>query len=128
MNTSETCHCLFNEAHLWCRCEGEDTVVIGVSAYAQDSLGEIAYIELPDVGTSVTQGEALGVIESIKVVNELISPVSGVVIEINDKLSGDPTAVNDAPYGDGWMLRIRLESEDQLKALMDVTKYQEYIA
>ncbi len=128
MNTSETCHCLFNEAHLWCRCEGEDTVVIGISAYAQNSLGEIAYIELPDVGTSVTQGEALGVIESIKVVNELISPVSGVVIETNGKLSGDPTAVNDAPYGDGWMLRIRLESEDQLKALMDVTKYQEYIA
>ncbi len=128
MNTSEACHCLFNEAHLWCRCEGENTVVIGVSAYAQNSLGEIAYIELPDVGTSVTQGEALGVIESIKVVNELVSPVSGIVIEINDKLSGDPTAVNDAPYGDGWMLRIRLESEDQLKALMDVTKYQEYIA
>lgn len=119
--------CLFNEGHLWCRCENENTAVIGISNHAQDSLGEIAYLELPGPGTTICQGESLGIIESIKVVNELIAPVSGTVVEINSTLDDDPTAVNQSPYGDGWMLIVKLDSIEQLNNLMSGEQYEEYI-
>jgi len=125
MNTPEDC--LYNEGHLWCRREDDENVLIGISDNAQTNLGEITFIELPDSGTTVTQGKSLGVIESIKVVNELLSPVSGTVTESNASLSDNPTVVNDTPYGDGWMLRIRIDSAEQLETLMDATKYLEYI-
>ncbi len=128
MSTSPPKDCLFNEGHLWCRCESEDTVVIGVSHHAQNSLGEITYVELPDTGSVVTQDESLGIIESTKVVNELVAPVSGTVIERNDSLSDNPTAVNEDPYNEGWMLKIKIDSTDQLKKLMDKEQYAEFIA
>ena len=126
MNIPEDCLC--NKGHMWCRREDDDTVIIGVSDHAQESLGEITYIELPATGATVTRDESLGLIESTKVVNELLSPVSGTVIETNDNLSDSPAVVNEDPYGDGWMLRVRIESADQLETLMDASKYSEYIA
>lgn len=119
---------MYNEGHLWCLPEDDTTVLVGISDNAQNNLGEITFIELPEAGASVNQGKPLGIIESIKVVNEMLSPVDGIVIEANDKLSDSPTTVNDDPYGDGWMLRIRIESTDQFDALMDGARYKEYIA
>lgn len=119
--------CLFNEGHLWCRREDESTVTIGVSDHAQSCLGEIAYIELPEPGSQISQNTSLGVIESIKVVNELLAPVSGTVIEINENLSDDPTVVNQDPYGEGWMLRVRIESADDLAELMNASRYAAFI-
>ena len=126
MNTPEDC--LYNEGHLWCLREDDTTVLIGISDNAQSNLGEITFIELPGNGTIVNQGKSLGVIESIKVVNELLSPVSGTVIDCNDSLTDDPTTVNNEPHGDGWMLRIRIDPEEQLGTLMDSAKYLEYIS
>lgn len=120
-------NCLFNQEHMWCRREGEDHAVIGVSDHAQTSLGEVAFIELPEPGSSISQGEALGIIESVKVVNELIAPVSGTVVETNGELANTPTAVNDEPYGKGWMLRIKIDSPDQLAELMNEADYLDFL-
>lgn len=118
---------LFNQGHMWCRLLDDSSYLIGISDHAQESLGEIAYIELPDCGATLTQGESLGVIESVKVVNDLLAPISGTVIEVNESLTDQPTVVNASPYGDGWMLRISLESPEQLNNLMNHTQYVAYI-
>jgi glycine cleavage system H protein len=118
---------LYNKDHLWCLLEDNGIVVAGISDHAQSNLGEIAFLDLPGTGTRVTQNKSLGIIESVKVVNELMSPVNGTVIETNDRLTDSPTLVNDDPYGDGWILRIRIDSEEQFEALMDATKYLDYI-
>jgi glycine cleavage system H protein len=118
---------LFNEGHMWCRILEDASYLIGISDHAQQSLGEIAYIELPDCGAAITQGEALGVIESVKVVNDLLAPISGTVIEVNETLPEQPTTVNTSPYGDGWMLRIRLEAPEQLHNLMNHDQYVAFI-
>jgi len=112
---------------MWCRCEADNHLVIGVSQHAQTSLGEVVFIELPQPGTSISQGEALGIIESVKVVNDLIAPAGGTIVEINEKLADTPTTVNDDPYGGGWMLRIRIESPEQLEELMNETDYLGFV-
>lgn len=117
--------CLFNQAHLWCSKQADGTVIIGISEHAQNSLGEITYVELPDPDTDVTQNISLGIIESIKVVNELISPVSGTVVEINENLSSNPKLVNDSPYDEGWMLHVRIDNPDELDNLMNAEQYIE---
>lgn len=118
---------LFNQGHMWCRISADGTYLIGISDHAQRSLGEIAYIELPDCGTDVAQDTALGVIESVKVVNDLLAPISGSVVEVNEDLTGQPTRVNDSPYEDGWMLRIRLESPEELNNLMNYSQYAAFV-
>lgn len=119
---------LYNKDHLWCLLEDNGIVVAGISDHAQSNLGEIAFLDLPGTGTRVTQNKSLGIIESVKVVNELMSPVNGTVIETNDRLTDSPTLVNDDPYGDGWILRIRIDSEEQFEALMDASTYLDYIS
>ena len=119
---------LYNKDHMWCLLEDNEIVVAGISDHAQSSLGEIVFLELPETGSDVTQNQSLGIVESTKVVNELMSPVSGTVIETNDKLADSPTLVNEAPYGDGWILRIRIDSAEQLEELMDASKYRDFIA
>lgn len=118
---------LFNQGHMWCRPGDDATYVIGVSDHAQGSLGEIAYIELPAAGATITQGEALGVIESVKVVNDLLAPISGTVVEVNDSLADSPTTVNESPYEDGWMLRIKPGRTEELDELMDHARYTAFI-
>ncbi|HEC05674.1 MAG TPA: glycine cleavage system protein GcvH [Thiolapillus brandeum] len=115
--------CLFHQEHMWCRCEADNHLVIGVSHHAQTSLGEVVFVELPEPGSSIRQGEALGIIESVKVVNDLIAPADGTVVEVNEQLAETPTTVNDDPYGHGWMLRIKMESQEQLAELMNETDY-----
>lgn len=118
---------LYNTGHLWCKREQEGLYRIGVSHHAQSSLGEITYVELQDPGATIVQNESFGAIESIKVVNELISPLSGTVVETNDNLRGTPTLVNEAPYNDGWMLLVRVDDDSQLTSLMSSEDYTAFI-
>ena len=112
---------LYNSSHEWVRVEG-DQVVVGISHYAQDQLGEVVYVELPEIGTGVSSGEELGTLESVKAVSEFLAPVAGEVTEINERLEEEPNLVNEDPYGDGWLVRISgsVEGED----LLDAAGYQ----
>lgn len=103
----------YTESHAWVRLEG-DTAVTGITDFAQEQLGDVTYVELPPVGTKLTQGDEMGSIESIKAASALFAPVSGEVLEVNTLLDDACELVNISPYGDGWMLRIRLEGEPTL--------------
>jgi glycine cleavage system H protein len=115
---------LYNRSHEWARVEG-DTVVVGITHYAQDQLGEVVYVELPEVGTGVDTGDELGTLESVKAVSEFLSPAAGEVIEINERLEEEPNLVNDDPYGDGWLVKISGSTEGE--DLLDAAGYQEFL-
>ena len=100
---------------------------VGITDYAQKELGDVVFVELPQVGTELEQGDELGSIESVKAVSELFSPVSGEVVEVNEALSEKPELVNTDPYGDGWMIRIRLATPEEADELMDAEEYEEYV-
>ena len=111
----------------WARVDG-NRVTIGISDYAQQQLGDIVFIELPDVGTQLTGGEAFGVVESVKAVSDLLAPISGKVVALNEALADAPEHVNESPYGDGWMLEIQIADAAVLDALLDVEAYIAYVA
>jgi glycine cleavage system H protein len=115
---------LYGRSHEWIRIEG-DAVVIGITHYAQDQLGEVVYVELPEVGTGVATGEELGTLESVKAVSEFLAPVRGEVIGVNERLEDEPNLVNDDPYGDGWLVKISgsVEGED----LLNAEAYQQFL-
>lgn len=100
----------YGRTHEWARIE-DDTIVVGITHYAQDQLGEVVYVELPDVGTDAIASDELGTLESVKAVSEFNSPVSGEVIEVNERLEDEPNLVNDDPYGDGWLVKISGSTE-----------------
>ena len=114
----------YAKSHEWARSEG-DTVKIGISDYAQDQLGDIVFVELPDVGDAFGKGEEFGTVESVKAVSELYMPVAGEVVAINDTLEDAPEKVNNSPYGDGWMLEIKADNPSELDDLMDPNAYLE---
>jgi glycine cleavage system H protein len=116
---------LFTKEHEWLRIAG-DTGSIGISDHAQKELGEIVYIELPKPGMKFNSGESFGSVESVKAVSELFIPVSGEVIEINEELGAAPEKINEDPYGAGWMIRIRLQNQDETADLMSAEEYDEY--
>ena len=117
----------YTKEHEWVRQSGK-TVVIGVTFHAQESLGDVVYVELPKVGQTLTAGKPFGVIESTKAVSELFAPVSGKVVKVNDKLSDEPTAVNQEPYGAGWIIEVEPSDPGQLAGLLDADGYQKVIA
>jgi glycine cleavage system H protein len=117
----------FTEDHEWLRLEDDGLVTIGITDYAQEQLGDIVYVELPEIGTEVTQKTEFGVIESVKAAFDLYAPVSGEVIAVNDSLLDAPEQVNDSPYDDGWMLKIRMTDATELDALLDPDSYQAHI-
>lgn len=100
----------YGRTHEWARVEG-DVVVVGISHYAQDQLGEVVYVELPDVGGDATAAEELGTLESVKAVSEFNSPVNGEVVEINERLEDEPNLVNEDPYGEGWLAKVKGSTE-----------------
>jgi glycine cleavage system H protein len=104
---------LYARTHEWARVEG-DTVVIGITHYAQDQLGEVVYVELPEVGTAADAGEEMGTLESVKAVSEFNSPVAGEVVAVNERLEDEPNLVNEDPYGDGWLVKIAGAPDDDL--------------
>jgi glycine cleavage system H protein len=117
----------YTKEHEWAQVD-ENIVTIGITEFAQDSLGEIVYVELPEEGQKVTQGEPFGVVESVKAVSDLYAPVSGTVIEINSTLNEDPSVLNDDPINDGWLIRIEMDTEKELAALMKAPDYKKLIA
>lgn len=117
----------YTKDHEWAQVD-ENIVTVGITEFAQDSLGEIVYVELPEEGTKVTQGEPFGVVESVKAMSDLVAPVSGTVIEINQSLTEDPSVLNDDPVNNGWMIRIEMDTEKELAALMRAPDYKKLIA
>lgn len=117
----------YTSEHEWVRIEG-DLVTVGITAFAQDALGDVVFVELPAAGSTVTAGKTFGVVESVKAVSDIYAPVSGTVEEINEALPDAPEAINSSPYGDGWMLRIRVADPGQLAGLLDAAAYQAQIA
>ena len=116
----------YTRKHEWARQEGS-TAVVGLSDYAQDKLGEIVFVELPDVGTEVEAGKGSAVIESVKAVADLYAPVSGTVTEINEELLDQPEVINSDPYGDGWVYKVEIKDEGQINDLMDKPAYEKFV-
>lgn len=116
----------YTEEHEWIKVE-DDAVRYGITDYAQEELGDIVYVELPEEGENVDKGDMIGVVESVKTVSDLYSPVSGEIREKNSELEGSPETINDDPYGDGWIAIIELEDEDELEALMSAEEYSLHI-
>ena len=112
-------------SHEWIRNEGDGTVTIGVTDFAQEQLGDVVFVELPDVGTQLTSEDEFGVIESVKAASDLFAPVSGEVIAINEQLDDDPELVNSDPYGDAWLLQVRLTHPEELEHLLDAEAYSQ---
>lgn len=117
----------YTKNHEWAYVD-ENTVTVGITEYAQDALGEVVYVELPEEGAKVTQSEPFGVVESVKASSDLYAPVSGTVIEINTAVTDDPGAINDDPQNEGWMIRIEMDSEKELANLIRAPEYKKLIA
>ena len=116
----------YAKSHEYIHVEG-DTGTIGITDYAQKELGDVVFVELPQVGTQLEAGDELGSIESVKAVSELFSPVSGEVVEVNEALAEKPELVNTDPYGDGWMIRIKVSDATEIDELMPADEYEEYV-
>jgi glycine cleavage system H protein len=114
----------YNPEHSWLRLEGEKKGRVGITDYAQEQLKEVVFVELPEVGSDVVHMEPFGVIESAKATNDLYSPVSGVVVEVNHSLESEPGLVNKDPYGQGWMIVIELSNPAELEHLISAEEYQ----
>jgi glycine cleavage system H protein len=117
----------YTKDHEWAQVD-ENIVTVGITEFAQDSLGEVVYVELPEEGQKVTQNEPFGVVESVKAVSDLYAPVSGTVIEVNNTLTDDPSVLNDNPMNDGWLIRIEMDSEKELANLMRAPEYKKLTA
>jgi glycine cleavage system H protein len=114
-------------SHEWVRVEGE-IGTIGITDHAQKELGEIVYLELPEVGHLVNGSEEFGTVESVKAVSELFAPVSGEVVEVNKTAVEEPGIVNDDPFGDGWLIKVKLSTDEEVARLMSAEQYVEYVA
>jgi glycine cleavage system H protein len=117
----------YAESHEWARKEG-NAIVVGISDFAQESLSDIVYVELPEVGDMLEQGDEFGVVESVKAASEVYAPVSGEVIAINERLEDEPEIVNEAPYGDGWFIHLKPEDPGQWDELMSDDEYETFVA
>ena len=113
----------YHAEHDWARVDG-DVATCGITWYAQEQLGEVVFFDPPEVGATVTKDEPYAEVESVKAVSDVIAPVSGEIVEVNDALSSGPEAINDDPYGEGWLVRVRLADPSQVDELMDADAYQ----
>ena len=117
----------YHAEHDWARVEG-DTATFGVTWYAQDALGEVVFYEPPEVGRQVAKDEAYAEVESVKAVSDVYAPLSGEVVAVNEALSDSPERINEDPYGEGWLVRVRLSAPDEVEQLLDVAAYRELLA
>ena len=117
----------YHPEHDWARVE-EDEAVLGITWFAQDALGELVHFEAPAVGDTVAKDEAYGEVESVKAVSDVVSPLSGEVLEVNQRAVDEPEVVNQDPYGDGWLIRIRMSDPGEVDALLDVAAYRALVA
>lgn len=118
---------LFDESHMWVRMEDEDTAITGLSDYAQDMMGEVIFVELPEEGAALVRGDACGTLESVKSVEDLIAPVSGEVVRVNEEVLDAPELINQDPHGDGWLIEVKLEDTAELDSLMTDDDYDTYL-
>ncbi|MCF8039937.1 MAG: glycine cleavage system protein GcvH [Desulfohalobiaceae bacterium] len=116
----------YHSEHTWAKLEG-DAVLVGISDFAQDSLGEIIFVDLPEAGSTFEQGEEFGVVESAKVASPLYMPVSGEVVEANEQLDDNPTIVNRDPYGEGWMIRLKANDGPDVQGLLSAEQYKQML-
>jgi glycine cleavage system H protein len=118
---------LYHPEHDWVRLDG-GTATFGITWFAQDALGEVVFFDPPEVGTRVTKDEPYAEVESVKAVSDVIAPLSGEIVEVNTALADKPEAINDDPYGDGWLVRVKLADEGEQEALLDAAAYQGSLA
>ena len=118
---------LYTEEHEYVKPDGADVVAIGITDYAQGELGDIVYIELPKVGATYKKHDVFGTVEAVKAVSELYSPISGEVVAVNDRLDKEPALVNSSPYGDGWMIKLKVSDEGERKALLNSDAYSAHL-
>ncbi|SRR5581483_10844531 len=116
----------YSKEHEWVLVE-DKIAIIGITEFAQHELGDVVYVELPEVGEKVVKDDPFGAVESVKAVSDVFAPVSGAVVEVNDVLPENPETINDDPYGDGWMIKVEMTDMDDLKDLMNAEEYAEYI-
>ncbi|HEX2223628.1 MAG TPA: glycine cleavage system protein GcvH [Thermoanaerobaculia bacterium] len=117
---------LYSKEHEWVRVE-DDVCVLGITEFAQQELGEVVFVELPEVGQVFDANDELGTIESVKAVAEVYTPVAGEVVEINESVSDDPELLNEDPHTEGWLIKIRFSSDSDLKSLMNAETYEEFV-
>jgi glycine cleavage system H protein len=118
----------YTKSHEWVRSEDDGTVTIGITDHAQELLGDLVFVELPEVGSEMSAEDAVCVVESVKAASDVYMPVSGEVVEVNDSLADAPETINDSPYDDGWLIRVQPSSPDELEDLMDADSYDAEIA
>ena len=118
----------YTESHEWVRLEGDDTVVIGITDHAQHQLGDLVFVELHDMQLALEKGDEMAVVESVKTAADVYAPISGTVVEVNPQLESRPDLINEDPYGDGWICRIKPSEIEELGELMDADGYKEMIA
>jgi glycine cleavage system H protein len=116
---------LYSKDHEWIRVQ-DDVCTMGITEFAQQELGEVVYVELPEVGQMFDSGDEIGTIESVKAVAEVYTPVAGEIVEINEAVTDDPELLNEDPHGDGWLIKVRFSSASDLKDLMNAEKYEEF--
>ncbi|HEV3113826.1 MAG TPA: glycine cleavage system protein GcvH [Candidatus Binataceae bacterium] len=117
----------YSKEHEWVATE-EEVATIGITDYAQEQLGEIVYVELPAVGDKISKDDAFGVVESVKAVSDIYAPVSGTVVEVNQELPESPEMINEDPYGDGWLVKVKVSDGSELDDLLDHDEYEELVA
>ncbi len=117
----------YHTEHDWAKVDG-DTATIGITWYAQDALGELVHFEPPEPGSSLAKDESYGEVESVKAVSDLVSPLSGEVIEVNQAVVDEPEKVNEDPYGEGWLVKVRLSDPSEVDGLLDVSAYKELLS
>ena len=117
----------FSEDHEWIQSQDDDLVVIGITDFAQEQLGDLVYVELPEVGDECSRGENISVIESVKAASDLVAPVSGTIVEVNSRLEDEPELVTEDSMGEGWFIKVKLSSPEELEELMDESAYNTFI-
>ncbi len=115
---------LFDESHEWVRRESDDTVTVGISDYAQDQLGDVVFVELPEAGAEVKKGDQVAVVESVKTASDIYTPVSGTIVEVNGALETTPEQINESPYQSGWIFRVKLSDAAELDSLLGGDAYK----
>lgn len=117
----------YAKSHEWAKLEGDDTVVVGITHHAQEALGDVVYVDLPEVGKQIEAGDAFGSVESVKAVSDVYAPVSGEIVEVNSELTESPGLVNKAPFDEGWMLKLKLKNPAEVESLLNAASYKQYI-
>jgi glycine cleavage system H protein len=118
---------LYHDQHDWARLEGDDHAVFGITWYAQDSLGEVVYYDAPEVGATISKDASYAEVESVKAVSDVIAPLSGEIVDVNDALEDTPEKINEDPYGEGWLVKVRLSHPAEAGALLEADEYRKLL-